>query len=36
MDTIIAKIQEVITLYKTDFTRVNEEELYKWIAVKHF
>jgi hypothetical protein len=23
-------------LYKADFERVNEQELYKWIAVKHF
>jgi MoxR-like ATPase len=36
MDKIAAKIQEVIALYKADFARVNEEEIYKWIAVKHF
>jgi hypothetical protein len=36
MDTITAKIQEVTALYKADFARINEQELYKWIAVKHF
>ena len=36
MDNITTKIQQVIALYKADFARVNEEELYKWIAIKHF
>ncbi|MCL2336789.1 MAG: AAA family ATPase [Firmicutes bacterium] len=36
METVIAKIKEVIALYKADFERVNEEENFKWIAVKHF
>jgi hypothetical protein len=36
MDTVKEKITEVIVLYKADFERVNSQELYKWIAVKHF
>ena len=30
------KIKEVIDLYKADFTRIDKDERYKWIAVKHF
>lgn len=30
------KIKEVIALYKADFERIDSEERYKWIAVKHF
>jgi len=32
----IVKIKEVIDLYKSDFKRIDSEERYKWIAVKHF
>ena len=31
-----AKVKEVIDLYKADFERIDSEERYKWIAVKHF
>jgi len=30
------KALEIIRLYKEDFERINNEERYKWIAVKHF
>jgi len=30
------KIEEVINLYKADFARIDKDERYKWIAVKHF
>lgn len=30
------KIKEIIDLYKADFPRIDSEERYKWIAVKHF
>jgi 5-methylcytosine-specific restriction protein B len=33
---IRSKIEEVISQYKADFARVDSEERYKWIAVKHF
>ena len=36
MDSITLKIQEIIKLYKEDFSRIDEEERYKWVAVKHF
>lgn len=36
MATVNAKIKEVIDLYKADFARIDSEERYKWIAVKHF
>ncbi|MDW7656405.1 MAG: AAA family ATPase [Bacillota bacterium] len=31
-----AKIKEIIALYKADFARIDNEERYKWIAIKHF
>jgi 5-methylcytosine-specific restriction protein B len=31
-----AKIKDIIDLYKADFARIDFEERYKWIAVKHF
>ena len=36
MDNAKAKIKEIIELYKADFDRIDSEERYKWIAVKHF
>ena len=30
------KTKELIALYKADFKRIDSEERYKWIAVKHF
>jgi 5-methylcytosine-specific restriction protein B len=33
---IRSKIEEVISQYKADFVRIDSEERYKWIAVKHF
>ena len=30
------KIKEIVELYKADFERIDSEERYKWIAVKHF
>ena len=36
MEKTIEKIKEVISLYKADFERIDSEERYKWIAVKHF
>ena len=30
------KIKAMIDLYKSDFERIDSEERYKWIAVKHF
>jgi len=36
MNKEIAKIKEVIALYKADFERIDSEERYKWIAIKHF
>ena len=29
-------LAEIITVYKQDFQRIDREERYKWIAVKHF
>jgi len=36
MIVINDKIKEIIDLYKADFARIDAEERYKWIAVKHF
>jgi len=36
MNKETAKIKEVIALYKADFERIDSEERYKWIAIKHF
>ena len=36
MEDVKPKIKEVIDLYKADFERIDSEERYKWIAVKHF
>jgi len=36
MAVINDKIKEIIDLYKADFARIDTEERYKWIAVKHF
>jgi len=36
MDSTIEKIKQLITLYKDDFARIDSEERYKWIAVKHY
>ena len=30
------KVREIIAQYKAEFARVDLEERYKWIAVKHF
>jgi 5-methylcytosine-specific restriction protein B len=30
------KLKEVIEIYKDDFTDIDKDERYKWIAVKHF
>ena len=36
MDSIRENILKIIANYKADFTRVDREERYKWIAVKHY
>jgi 5-methylcytosine-specific restriction protein B len=36
MENVKIKIKEIIDLYKADFDRIDSEERYKWIAVKHF
>ena len=30
------KLREIVNAYKADFKRINEEERYKWEAVKHY
>ncbi|MCL1981881.1 MAG: hypothetical protein FWG53_02155 [Clostridiales bacterium] len=36
MESTKAKTQEIIQLYKANFDRIDADERYKWIAVKHF
>ena len=36
VENVKAKIKGLIDLYKADFERIDSEERYKWIAVKHF
>ena len=30
------RLQEILALYKADFDRIDKDERYKWIAIKHF
>ncbi len=36
MKTIEDKIKEIVSAYKADFTRINDEERYKWQAIGHY
>lgn len=36
MVSTYGKIREIVGLYKADFLRIDSEERFKWIAVKHF
>lgn len=36
MKNINDRIKEIISAYKADFARINEEERYKWEAVRHY
>jgi len=36
MPIVTARLHEILALYKADFARIDKEERYKWIAVKHF
>ena len=36
MENIKTKTKEAIDLYKADFARIDKEERYKWVAIKHF
>ncbi|MDR0221131.1 MAG: hypothetical protein LBI54_06995, partial [Lachnospiraceae bacterium] len=36
MSDMTTKIQEIIAGYKAEFERIDSEERYKWVAIKHF